>query len=99
VLLLYLTEEKNGEIPNLNYFLKVANSWKRAKILTTEDAYNHISRPATTDRKPTYGKKEKPVTEWYQDYINEINQKTKENKEKNSDKTIDELLKDFEEKK
>jgi replication initiation and membrane attachment protein len=100
VLLIYLTEEKNGEIPNLNYFLRVANSWKRAKILTTEDAYNHISRPATTpERKPAYGKKEKPVTDWYQDYINEINQKTKENKEKNSEKTIDELLKDFEEKK
>ena len=38
VLIGYVLVELNGQIPNYNYFLKIINTWKRAKVVSTLDA-------------------------------------------------------------
>ena len=74
ILIIYVLDTKNGEIPSYNYFLKVINTWIRKGVKTTQDAYNLINQSATPNNK-----KAKPVTSWYQDYIDK-NVNNKKNK-------------------
>lgn len=72
-LIIYVMDTKNGEIPTYNYFLKIINTWLRKGVKTTNDALNLISTPSSS------GKKKKAVASWYQDYLQEIdNKKTEE---------------------
>ena len=85
-LIIYVMDTKQGEIPNYNYFLKIINTWIRKGVKTTNDALNLIS----TVNNPT--KKKKAVGSWYQEYMEEIDNK----KEKESKKTSNESLSDLE---
>lgn len=76
VMILYVVKEKNGEIPSYNYFEKIANTWKRAKVKTAKDALDILFYKKNEDpKKETISKKYKRVKEapeWYQDYENKI---------------------------
>lgn len=75
IMILYVTKEKNGEIPSYNYFEKIANTWKRAKVKTSKDALDLINKkkedPKGTKVIKGY-KNVKEAPEWYQDYENKI---------------------------
>ena len=91
VLIIYVMDTKNGEIPSYNYFLKIINTWIRKGVKTTEDALNLITTPNTKN-------KTKNVPTWYQDYLqNEVNNK-KENVETKQE-TLDDLEEFFNNKK
>lgn len=84
VLIIYVMDTKNGEIPSYNYFLKIINTWIRKGVKTTEDALNLITTPNTKN-------KTKNVPTWYQDYLqNEVDSK-KEKSTNNKQETLDDL--------
>lgn len=70
VLIIFVMENKNGEIPSYNYFLTIINRWKRAGVKTTEDALAYINgtHASQTSKPKTSKKKEKAKPEWYDDY-------------------------------
>jgi len=96
VLVTYVVDELNGAFPNANYFLRVANGWKRAKIATTEDALNHINK--NNARKRTQNKTEANTPSWYKKYLTDLDQKVKASNEKYQGMTLEDVLKDFKEK-
>jgi replication initiation and membrane attachment protein len=91
VLIIYVMDTKNGEIPSYNYFLKIINTWIRKGVKTTEDALNLITTPNTKG-------KPKNVPTWYQDYLQEIDNK-KQKKNENKQETLDDLEEFFNTKK
>lgn len=97
VLLSYVTAEKEGEIPSYNYFLKIANTWKRVGIVTTEDAYRHINK--TVEKNQGTAKKVTKVPDWYQNYMKDMDEKVKTSKSQYEGLTLEDVLKDYEEKK
>lgn len=88
VLIIYVITSKNGEIPSYNYFLKIANSWIRGGILTTQMALDKISgntKPQTTNKtKPT-----KKTASWYDEYLEKEKEKLARPKEENSESLED----------
>ena len=79
VLIIYVMDLKNGEIPSYNYFLKIINTWIRKGIKTTEAALNELTAPKGS-------KTSKTVPSWYSEYLEE--DKAKKDK-KNKDKPVD----------
>ena len=72
VVLLYVLEKRNGEIPTYNYFNKIIQTWKRAGVKTAEDALNYLD--SLNNPKPKgYNKQKvtKEVPNWYNDYKEE----------------------------
>ena len=69
-MILYVNEEKKGQLPGLSYFEKVASNWKRASIMTVGDAIKFINEPVKEpkDKPKQRRKKEASVPEWYKDY-------------------------------
>lgn len=70
--LIYVLEERNGEIPTYNYFNKIIQTWKRAGVKTTEDALNYLDnlknpKPKIYNRQ----KAKKEVPSWYNEYQEE----------------------------
>lgn len=96
VLIGYVLENLNGEIPSYNYFLKVINTWKRSGVKSTQDAIDQISGKTKTTNKKSY-KPKKDVPDWYQGYVDDINKKNENNNTvKNTKESGDlEALKDF----
>jgi len=91
VLIIYVMDTKNGEIPSYNYFLKIINTWIRKGVKSTEDALNLITTPNTKN-------KTKNVPTWYQDYLqNEVHNKKKPVETKQE--TLDDLEEFFNNKK
>lgn len=72
VVLLYVLENKNGEIPSYNYFNKIIQTWKRAGVKTTEDALNYLDS-INAPKTKTYNKSKikKEVPNWYNEYQEE----------------------------
>ncbi len=98
VLIGYVLVELNGQIPNYNYFLKIINTWKRAKVVSTLDALDYINNLNTTKKtKTSYRTKtQKSVPSWYQDYKNDLNPKIETNEEaKTTNSDLEELRKFF----
>lgn len=98
VLIGYVLVELNGQIPNYNYFLKIINTWKRAKVTSTLDALDYINNlNKSKDTKKTYRTKiQKNVPSWYEDYKKDTQntiEKSKENNTTTSD--LEELRKFF----
>ena len=92
VLIIYVMDTKNGEIPTYNYFLKIINTWIRKGVKTTEDALNLISTPKTKN-------KTKNVPTWFNSYVqNEVEKKKVEPKETKQE-TLDDLEEFFNNKK
>lgn len=75
VLIGYVLEELKGQIPGYNYFLKIINTWKRAKVVSTLDAIDYINN-VNKPRKSITAKPEKNVPDWYEGYMDDINKKT-----------------------
>ena len=73
-LIIYVMNMKNGEIPSYNYFLKIANTWIRKGVKTTEDALNEMN-----GEKPK-NKKERQKPEWFKEYQDELKKKEQEEK-------------------
>ena len=92
VLIIYVLQDKNGEVPSYNYFDKIIKTWQRMKITTTSEAMDYINgrTPKETTRKR---QSTKAVPDWYDDYVKNV--EDKENKPEkpkaNDQKTIEEL--------
>ena len=88
--LLYVLNEKNGEIPAYNYFLKIINTWKRAKITNAEEALAYVNgnRPTSSKSKDKIVRS-KPS--WYDSYT--ANEKVQPKKEDENQQLVD--LADF----
>lgn len=67
--LIYVLEERNGEIPTYNYFDKIIKTWKRAGVKTTADALAYLENLKNPTKK-TYSKPKvkKAVPTWYNEY-------------------------------
>ena len=91
VLIGYVLENLNGEIPSYNYFLKIINTWKRSGIKSTADAIDKVS--GKLDKKTYKNQKvQKDVPNWYNEYVEELEKKQKN--EKTNEENLDDL-KDF----
>lgn len=91
VLIIYVMENKNGEIPSYNYFLTIINRWTRAGVKTTEDALAYINGTHSSQvNKPKSSpkKKEKPKPEWYNEYEKE---EVKEEQPSGEKESLDDL--------
>jgi replication initiation and membrane attachment protein len=79
VMIIYVLAEKEGALPNYNYFLKIANTWARANINTTKKALDYINKPKQIKGAKGYQTqtKEAPVPDWYPKYIEDIKSKKK----------------------
>lgn len=74
--LIYVLEERNGEIPTYNYFNKIIQTWKRAGVKTTSDALQYLENLKNPVKK-TYTKQKvaKTVPNWYNEYQEENKKK------------------------
>ncbi len=90
VLILYVLETKNGEIPSYNYYAKILSTWIRAGVKTTEEALTHIQTSRTSTR--TKAKTEKRVADWYAGYQKDVNEKIQD-----TNNTAPESLEELEE--
>lgn len=88
VLIIYVISSKEGEIPSYNYFVKIANSWIRGGILTTQMALDKISgnNKKTTSYKP---KPVKATASWYDEYLEKEKEKLAKPKEESSESLED----------
>lgn len=75
-MVLYVSHQKGGELPNYNYFEKIANTWARAKVTNAYDAWQFTIKAkekATTKTKSfSTEKKSKPLPSWYPDYMAQL---------------------------
>lgn len=96
VLIGYVLEELNGQIPSYNYYIKIINTWRRAKVNSTMDAIDYISNKGKqkSSSKSFKEKNEKTVPNWYNDYVEDLNNK-KPIKKSSSD-NVNKDLKDLE---
>ncbi len=86
VLIGYVLEESNGNIPGYNYFLKIVNTWKRAKIISTQDAIEYINNPLKNSKKQNNAKTQKNTPNWYDEYISEVEKADKQSNNSSSEK-------------
>lgn len=90
VMISMVSTEKEGILPGYNYFEKIANTWARAGIKTTEDALNYITQrrtkptsyPTPYQSKPT-SKRVAKTPEWYEEYEQTIENYAKERQNDN----------------
>ena len=96
VLIGYVLEQLNGEIPAYNYFLKIINTWKRAQVKSTLDAIEYIkNREKTKTTKKTNYKTQKEVPSWYNDYRKELEKENNVKQDTNSEADLEELSQFF----
>ena len=91
VLIIYVLQDKQGEVPSYNYFDKIIKTWQRMGISSTKEAMDYINGRRTAP-KSTRSKVVKDVPDWYDDYIKDV--ETKQNTKLNQDseeKTMQEL--------
>ena len=89
--LIYVLEERNGEIPTYNYFNKIIQTWKRAGVKTTSDALKYLEN-LNNPTKKTYTKQKtkKAVPDWYNEYQEE-NKKNMDTRIKTQEESIEDL--------
>ncbi|HPX83762.1 MAG TPA: DnaD domain protein [Bacilli bacterium] len=98
LMILYVNTLKKGELPNYNYFEKLANVWARMGIKNVKDALDYLNQPKPTKevKKGMYAKKEKPLPDWYDQYTTQLSKK-KEN-ETLSEEEVNKILSEAEKK-
>ena len=76
-MLMYVSKEKNGELPSYNYFEKIASTWSRAKVKTAYDAIKYTEKKNSEKQEPkqtgSRGKKQAVVPDWYKGYEETLN--------------------------
>ena len=91
VLIIYVLQDKKGEVPSYNYFDKIIKTWQRMGISSTKEAMDYINGRMSSPKSPR-GRVVKDVPDWYDDYIKDVENKQQTNKEDSSEeKTIQEL--------
>ena len=90
-MIMYVSKEKNGELPSYNYFEKIASTWSRAKVKTAYDAIKYTEKKNSeknTPKEPKKNKKEAPLPDWYTEY-----EKNLQNAEQSGNEQTEELAK------
>ncbi len=80
-MIIMVSTEKNGELPNYNYFEKIATTWSRAKVRSAYDALKYVEKKNQEKKaanKPRSNKKQAPVPEWYSEYEKNLQTKVEE---------------------
>ena len=75
-MLMYVSKEKNGELPGYNYFEKIASTWSRAKVKTAYDAIKYTEKKNSEKQEPKQSgrsKKQAVVPDWYKGYEETLN--------------------------
>ena len=84
-MLMYVSAEKNGELPSYNYFEKIASTWSRAKVKTAYDAIKYTEKKNKEKAEPkqptSKSKKQGVVPDWYTEYEKNL-QKENDNEPK-----------------
>ena len=94
-MLMYVSKEKNGELPSYNYFEKIASTWSRAKVKTAYDAIKYTEKKNSEKqepKQPSRSKKQAVVPDWYKGYEETLNN---ENKNTAVNKEIEEIAKNL----
>jgi len=97
LMILYVSCEKNGELPSYNYFEKIANTWARANIETARQALefiNNRSNSKTESQKVYNKKKEKKVPAWYTQYTDELQKHQEEEMTSEEKEELEKIVKD-----
>lgn len=89
-MLMYVSKEKNGELPGYNYFEKIASTWSRAKVKTALDAikYTEKKNNQKSNPKSSFSPKEKktaPIPDWYSEYEKNLQNDVNNNSEVNEE--------------
>lgn len=95
-MLMYVSKEKNGELPSYNYFEKIASTWSRAKVKTAYDAIKYTEKKNSEKQEPkpvSRNKKQAVVPDWYKGY--EATLKSEENTNKEVTEEIKQIAKNL----
>ena len=95
-MIMYVSEEKDGELPAYNYFEKIASTWSRAKVRNAYDAIKYTEKKNAEKKAPKEvktNKKQAPVPEWYSEY--EKNLQEAENKSTVQNEELKKLAKNL----
>ena len=87
-MLMYVSKEKNGELPSYNYFEKIASTWSRAKVKTAYDAIKYTEKKNSEKQEPkatSRTKKQAVVPDWYKGYEQTLQSEENVNKEVNEE--------------
>lgn len=78
VMIMMVNYEKEGVLPGLTYFEKIANTWMRAKVKNAYDALMFTQRESDKkkNKKQKTGKYEVKVPSWYEEYRKQVEQAT-----------------------
>lgn len=89
-MIMYVSTEKNGELPGYNYFEKIASTWTRAKVKTAIDAIRYVEKKNAeraqnkekTNKTSSASKKKKEAVlpDWYTEYEKGLQEQANENK-------------------
>lgn len=89
-MIMYVSTEKNGELPGYNYFEKIASTWTRAKVKTAIDAIRYVEKKNAeraqnkekTNKTSSVSKKKKEAVlpDWYTEYEKGLQEQTNETK-------------------
>lgn len=100
-MIMVVNSEKEGVLPGIEYFNKIANTWARAKVKNAYDAIKFVEKQkeAKTDiskKSNPRNKKEVKKPSWYEEYKNELDKKEKVQEEnQDTSKILEEAKKLF----
>lgn len=74
VMILYVSQVLDGQIPGYNYFEKIANVWARANITTTLEAHNYVldKLNGKTQQTKKFKTNKVKTPDWYDDYLKDV---------------------------
>lgn len=76
IMIFYVLFSKDGKLPNISYFKKAADSWKKYGIKSKEDAWAFLKNAKKKSEEPNVNKDYKRVetktNEWLDEYKNNI---------------------------
>ncbi|MDY0063972.1 MAG: DnaD domain protein [Bacilli bacterium] len=85
-----VNKQKEGELPNYQYFEKIAQNWVRGKVKTVQDAIKLLEKKQESKETKPKGvatKKKVPVPEWHEAYRKQL--KEKEQQKQQEDEIVE----------
>ena len=77
VMIMMVNYDKEGALPGLSYFEKIANTWMRAKVKNAYDALVYTQRENLKKKnKKQTSKRDVKVPSWYEEYKKQVEQST-----------------------